>query len=79
MTRAIKGWTKVQDFDPNSQDPDPPGYRESQEGNKIMGPGSMSGGSKMTPQIKLMTTGNARGGSVRIPTSNPKQTQKIRG
>ena len=79
--KPVKGWTKTPDFDPNSQDPDPPGYRETQDGNKIIGPGSMSGGSKMTPQIKAMITGSGTRGGSRYPIGNtaPKTTQKIRG
>jgi len=77
----VKGWTKTPDFDPNSQDPDSPNdptvRREG--GILVTGRGSVSGGSKMTPQIKLMTTGNSRGGSYKIGNTAPKQTQKIRG
>lgn len=43
--------------------------------------GTVSGGSKPTPQTKLMTTGSGtHGGSkTHTPGSAPKNTQKLRG
>jgi hypothetical protein len=60
----------------NGQDPDEPNDRSSsrKDGFKISGKGAMGGGSKPTPQAALMKRGAGK-----IPSSIPKNSQKLRG
>jgi hypothetical protein len=76
---VMRKWSKVQEFNPNSQDPDNKVYGNDPQGNKIHGKGQTGGGSKPTPQAQRMTTGNSRGGSYKIGNSSPKSAQRLRG
>lgn len=61
----------------NGQDPDAPNDRSAhrtQDGMKLAGKGSVSGGSKPTPQA-----GRMRAGSAKAQTSYPRMTQRLRG
>ena len=66
----------------NSQEPDDPHdpYTDRHDGMKISGMGSVSGGSKPTPQAARMTTGSgSRSSRISIGSSIPRNTQKLRG
>jgi hypothetical protein len=61
----------------NCQDPDAPNdpsANRSGEGYKIAGQGTVSGGSKPTPQAAIMKQGSGK-----LVGTYPKNTQKIRG
>lgn len=68
----------IKQFSGNGQDPDAPNDPSNGKygdyGVKIHGKGSISGGSKPTPQAAIMKRGNARPGS-----SAPRHAQKLRG
>lgn len=60
-------------YDPNSK-------TQTQDGVFKTGRGSQGGGSKMTPQIKRMVTGSGtRSSKVKVGSSIPRNTQKLRG
>ena len=66
------GQSADEPYDPNSK-------MQAKDGVFKTGRGTQGGGSKPTHQAKQMTTGSgSRGARVSIPSSYPKQTQKIR-
>lgn len=67
-------------FNPQSQDPDEPGDRHSDNlGQRIMGKGAQGGGSQMSKNNT--GAGNATGRPTKVSGSGsaPRMTQKIRG
>ena len=67
----------------NGQDPDDPKDKTAKrtgEGMKLAGQGSISGGSKLTPQrLQTTTGGGTRGSRITNGSSKPKSAQRLRG